>query len=1498
MNKTPILTVGVAFLTLGMGTAAIAGTPLAKRQSKPVRITDTGRTRLHRAEARSEGDFDISLLKPQSRLTPFSRSVLPGSVASLPAPYSSGDQGEAPMLRANVLFSTSWTGGIANYGIYEFPAETSPEAISLVAPGNDDWYATAGAVYAGANYFMASSTDYYGYRIISCTVVDTNTWEQTAYYYGEQDFQALDMAYDRTTGNIYGAFMDMNLQSYVFGQLDITNGHVTLIRDLGRGTDSRWAAIGVDGSGNIYSISNNGTLFKVDPQTGATETIGSTGLSSRYLTTGAIDPETGAFYYATCNDHENTLYRIDTSTAAVTRLYDMPGSEQLTGMYVARSEALPSSPAVVTDLQTDFSDDNLTGAVSFRMPSSLFGGEAAEGEGEWLIRLNGKDYSSGKASYGSEVTAEVTVDGADMYTVSVFARNASGLSPVTKTDIWIGKDVPAPVEDVRLTYSASSEKFTISWKAAKASHNAFFEPSEVTYDVVRYPDGVTVATDLKAVKCTDKVKRPEERVNYRYAVIAKYAGASSAPSYSGDYPLGPIVPPFLETFDSEQSLVSFTIIDENRDGTRWDWFSGAARMAYSYNGENRDWLISPAVKVEAGKAYRITLEARSYNPSYPERVALYAGKAPDAASMTMMLADRTDVSTYESIVLVEGFLAPEEDGEYYIGILGCSDPMMYYLYVDNFRISEGFASQTPERVSDFTIVADESGYPEATLSFRNPEQDVAGRPLSSVSKTEIYRDDRLLTTLQGAPGEMLTFRDSDVTDGQHTYQVVVWNGEYMSFPAEYSLFVGNDVPVSVSDLKITPSEGGELHLSWTPVTVDVRGRNIPDGRVTYNVTRFMGNSERLIKSGLSDCGYVDVPLDEDEDQAFVQYAVNAVTSVGSGEYAITEMYPVGEAYGLPFEESFADRAVSHIWAVGKDAPISTGSWDIMSEEESEVPSADGDGWMVSFYSGYTYDQAIFYSGKIAIPADALNPVLSFYCFFINDSTNRIEVMVDGGEGFETLNGFTAGGYDGWRRIELDLSKYAGKVIRVAFNGICGNYNLTPLDAIRIMDVKDNDIRLSALSVPEKVTAGESFMVTAEVENIGLKEASGWYVTLYRNGVIAGRADGKTLLPGEKALITLDQTLSPVDGETADYSAEAVYEADQNVSDNSSVPVKVEIVQTTLPTVSGVEAGEDADGVVLTWERPDLDALPLEPVTESFEDYPHLAKSSFGGWQSVDRDGIGAGGIDDTPLEGIDGEPVSFFVMDGDEMGLNFEANTGSRYLCSMWVYGASTRCNDWLVSPELQGGAQTVSFYARCYHPSYPESFEVYWSDSPEIDTMQLLFSETTTSRLWKRYEVELPEGARYFAIRGTSDNAFMLFVDDITYLPFGATPKKMELLGYNIYRDGVRLNTEPVSAETFTDNGDVAEGTRYHVCAVYDLGESAPVEVVFYRSGIVNAGEGALRIWAGHGLIEVDGPEGTAVRLTASDGKVMAEAVLSGKTCFSVPAGVYLVSGRKVVVR
>lgn len=277
---------------------------------------------------------------------------------------------------------------------------------------------------------------------------------------------------------------------------------------------------------------------------------------------------------------------------------------------------------------------------------------------------------------------------------------------------------------------------------------------------------------------------------------------------------------------------------------------------------------------------------------------------------------------------------------------------------------------------------------------------------------------------------------------------------------------------------------------------------------------------------------------------------------------------------------------------------------------------------------------------------------------------------------------------------------------------------------------------------------------------------------------------------------------------------------------------------------------------------------------------------------------------------------SFWIWDQSQLGNEtFAAHSGSKYLFALFNADGTgnppVQNNDWAISPELTGDAQTISFYARSYDTSgqYPENVAVYYStgskEASDFIKIEGAGSNAVPSE-WTEFTADLPAGAKYFAIVCESNDKFMLMVDDVTYTPAGVTAN-LEIAGYNIYRDGVKINDAPVAdCEYIDSNVEVGTQYTYVVTVVYtDKGESrGSDEVVITREDVSvdGIGDGAVSIKAENGKVVVLNAEGLDVVVAAANGAVVYSGAGELKTEVAVANGVYVVTAgktvRKVIVR
>ncbi|MBR6261755.1 MAG: choice-of-anchor J domain-containing protein, partial [Prevotella sp.] len=201
----------------------------------------------------------------------------------------------------------------------------------------------------------------------------------------------------------------------------------------------------------------------------------------------------------------------------------------------------------------------------------------------------------------------------------------------------------------------------------------------------------------------------------------------------------------------------------------------------------------------------------------------------------------------------------------------------------------------------------------------------------------------------------------------------------------------------------------------------------------------------------------------------------------------------------------------------------------------------------------------------------------------------------------------------------------------------------------------------------------------------------------------------------------------------------------------------------------------------------------------------------------------------------------------------------------------------WLISPELPGTEQEISFYLRAITKRYgEETFEVLASKTDnKPESFELVEGFSTDAEDWTPFYVMLPEGSKYFAIRHTSNDMFGVMVDDVSFNYVGTVSK------YNVYYDKQLVATVENGVTTYTIAADkVDEGEHtFAVTAVYVNGqESKPVSVsIMVASGI-------QQIMADGQLVDIFTLDGKLVRSQAKS--------LDGLK------GVYVVGGKKVIIR
>lgn len=1448
---------------------------------------------------------DLALQRPRQLSSAFG---VYSSPIKLPSAGRAADSGPLPDLHGSVIYADGWTQQNNAIGMY---CIGTSDAVPFERCGTARVDATAGGVAIGNDYYASYFVEMYGYYYAYTSKFDMTTWEEDLKWNYSSDMKMMStgVVYDRTTKNVYGCFYNDSNTGFVFGTADYANKKRTVIKAL----DRMWSAIAITRKGALYAIDKLGDLYSVDKTTGDMTAIGSTGLVATNPSSACIDPRSGRCFYAVMQGTDGSLYEIDLATAQATLIYHFPLNQEVVGLFVPTPDVEDSAPDAVTDLTLSFADGSLSGTVSFTCPATTFEGEQGEGSLTYIIEANGATVATGQAAWGEKVSKTVTFSVPDNYKFRVYATNATGNGPVTEAEMFVGNDLPMAPE---VTATMDNGTVNLSWTPVTASVNGgYIDLNNLSYNVTRLPDNFKVVEGTKLTSVTDTPPAGGTLTGYWYTVTACDGAYTSAESTTRKFWTGSLMPPYSVAFNKEENGEAFTIIDANKDGKTWEWsrYDNAYRSVFNRDADTDDWFVTPPLKLEKGKMYMFTAKLHTYLGN-PLRVEIRWGEGDTPEKLTSQLMEPQIIRNRYSEDY-SYYLIPEKDGVYYVGIHDItSADSSWFLFADGITVGAGVEAVIPDAVENFMVTPDFNGGKSASVSMTAPRKAVNGTALETITRVDVLRDGTVVKTFSApAPGSQLEFTDQPETTGYHKYEALAYNAAGAGKKSSLSVYVGANEPAAPAWAKIAETDKPvEVTVSWEPVSTDKDGKPLNPELVEYTIVGAGDGDEAvIIADNIKGSSHTFQALKASENRSFVGYGVRARTDGGYSLMAITDIIPIGTPYAAPWSESFAGgQAASLIRSENRE-----GMWSIYTDE-SGIPSQDGDNGLAAMFGEFAGADATLYTAKISL-AGLDNPALVFYTYNIagaDADKNRIEVSVNGGDGFVTEKQLTVsdlGEDNGWYLAVVPLDKYKGKVIQFAMRGITATHKFTLADNIQVTSLSARNLRVASFDAPLTAVPDKEFFVTVNVENFSTGEASGYRVKLFRNGELIGTETPDALAPGSTAVVKFAQTLGVADPETSEYRAEIEYTADQNADDNTSATETVRLLLPDHPVPANLAGTATETNVTLTWDAPDLTTALPDSKTEDFEGFESWSKTGAEGWTFVDVDRSGVGQIGNFELPGIGyNSLVSWFVTDASLEGLpaaGFAACSGSKYLSTLFClpdmsgelaeYIAN---DDWAISPQLYGGAQTISLMARSMNPSEAqESFEILASttDSDSPADFTLVEQITNVPGTWTQYRFYLPKGTKRFAIRYNHTFGLSLGVDDVTFIPAGTSSLVVE--GYNVYRDGKRVNTTPVKETTFTDPIKLTDEAEYAVTAVYEnRGESrlsAPLRLKY--SGVTDiAAGGNATVSAAKGAILVENAEGMTVSVTDTAGRVIART--EGSATIPVAPGVYIVKVGATVVK
>lgn len=1401
---------------------------------------------------------------------------------------------KAPLGRelwGNVVKSTRWDNGTPEYGFYSFGASKSIDINEMFT--DDNMYANASGAMVGNRLDVIRYNREQNVMYHYLYNASTGECEDVSYL---TDFSmwATETAVS-ADGKVYGVFFTGDADGNELGIADYASETRTTIGAVSR----YYVALGITKDNVLYGIDPNGNLYSINSTTAKEKLIGSTGVkvsganNDWNVQSGEIDQETGIFYWASTDPQGNSaLYTVDLATAKATKIGDFMHNEQVAMLTIPKETVKDEAPALASDMSLVFDKASLTGKVSFTAPSTTYIGGSLSGSLSYVVSVDGKETKKGTASAGQKVEEALTVK-RGIHSVAVCFSNAVGNGPKAYANRFVGDDIPLKPTNVKATVDVKTGNVQIAWNAVTEGVNEGYV-GDMKYSVVRYPDSKTIAQSTSATSVSD-VLPGGDLAGYYYTVQAISGQRKSESAKSNSVSFGNVLePPYYQGFDNASALSTLTVLDENNDGTTWQFLeddgSNQSAVSISYaEVDHDDWLVLPALNLKAGVLYNLSYRVATMGASFPEELEVKYGAEPNAAAMIHEVASKTEY-TNDQYVTVKKELTVDKDQVVYIGFHCTSNADRYYqLVLDDIKL-EGNSLKAPDATTKLSATPATDGSLKVRIDFTAPDKAIDGSKLTSDLDVYILRDGAELQQMSAIkPGQDYYYMDNYAVQGLNTYSIIACNSEGTGRESKsVEAYVGEDTPSKVQNIKTSVGDN-VITLTWDAVTTGEHGGHMSTEGMSYNVYEiFEGDTGADLE--LINCveePKVTIEYDVNEgDQDMINYALGAENSVGEGPRAMSPGIIVGKPYDLPFEEHFkGGRLDNSMWFI-EEKGSEESTFSLM-----QGFSADGDGGCAGYVSASDKDAALLGSGKISLKG-AANPTLVFSTKSTQaDAKGKVVVYIrkpDLSEKQLCVVDYSKldNSAKDWRTTSVTIPAEYTSLPYVMFTFVtsAAKGESVYFDQIYVRDVVAKDLR-ATLSVPSKVRKGDKVTAHVMVTNMGSVAVDNYTVNLYAGDKMVDTKTVKESLASYASHTeVLTYSTSVMDASPLKLKAEVVVEGESTPEDNEDA-AEVVLNASTLTGPDAVTAtATDESTVVVEWTKVNETS---DSVTDGFDVYAAWSKDSFGDWTSVyGEKGIAKGPFSKTYPHPNENQRFAYTVVEPStwlptellDKYACLKPHSGIHYLASFYSVENSQfiPADNWLISPSLSGEAQTVSFWANNFNAQgtkYTENFEVLYSTSgitlDDFKSTGKKFEATTGE--WKEYTVDLPAGATYFAIHNNTADTYMFMIDDVTY-----TAGCGNVLGYNVYRDGKLLKRIDPNAELrITDKAPSGKHT-YAVSALYAGGESEATKsaVVTGINGVVNAIDGTFDVFT-------------------VDGKRIAKGV---KSLDGIARGFYIVNGKKVV--
>lgn len=693
-----------------------------------------------------------------------------------PASNASAPNRQAPLVikKANGTTKTAYgvlgfdlTDGNMLNGLVSFPF-TEGARFSLVKYfGDANHDVTAGAYAERYYYAELTQTDLTTQKMIPVELIRYDIEKDVTESVGKLSGYTShinDMSYDYSTKTMYAISVLNDAYTQLF-TIDLNTAESKLVADL----DRRFFTLACTYEGQLYGISFEGDLCKIDKTNGNVTVVGATGWHPTYYQSMEFDHSDETLYWAANlmggTDFDDCIATVDINTGAAQKVAAVGNSPQIAGLYVPFAASEKGTPSAVSDFEcVPGANGATTVALYWMNPTQTFDGKELSSLTDIKVY---RDRELIKTFENPEMGEEMsyTDDLGDVkggyHFYSVVASNSVGEGAEEKVRIFVGRDIPADITTLTLQHDGY-DKAVISWNQPELGPNGgYVDASSLSYKVVRKPDGRVIADGLKQTTVSDENISPVGQ--YSYSVVASNADGESNAVETETRVFGPAYSmPVTFDFTAFDADNSWTVMDANKDGYAWMWTkvsSGDRVMGHqaSSTAASDDWLISYYMPFEKDATYRAEMELHAYSADKLEFALLdemYTVKPAQVLDTVTIKGNRDK----QRIGVV---FKAKSDGYKNLGIHALSPMRADWLEVFNLSVKKAEKSNL------------------AAVSISGPEKPMAKKESVYTVRVENRGTDKAYAyrvTLVDKNGEELNHKDVAVTlnSGEYADVEVAW----------------------------------------------------------------------------------------------------------------------------------------------------------------------------------------------------------------------------------------------------------------------------------------------------------------------------------------------------------------------------------------------------------------------------------------------------------------------------------------------------------------------------------------------------------------------------------------------------------------------------------------------------------------------------------------------------------------------------------------------------